>query len=54
MWIGSCPVHRLPMLGGPVMDKVIGSQTWPETIVTAWTKLSEVRVSDTSLSLTVQ
>ncbi len=54
MWIGSCPVHRLPLLGSPVMDKVIGSQTWPETVVTAWTKLSEVRVSDSSLSLTVQ
>jgi len=54
MWIGSCPVHRLPLLGRPVMDKVIGSQPWPETIVTAWTKLSDVRVSDSSLSLTVQ
>jgi hypothetical protein len=54
MWVGSCPVHRLPFFGAPLMAKIIAAQAWPETIVTAWSKLSDVKVSESSLSLTAQ
>ena len=54
MWVGSCPVHRLPLFGAPLMAKIIAAQAWPETIVTAWSKLSDVKVSESSLSLTAQ
>jgi hypothetical protein len=54
MWVGSWPVHRLPFFGAPLMAKIIAAQAWPETIVTAWSKLSDVKVSESSLSLTAQ
>jgi len=36
------------------MDEIIGAQPWAENILIAGTKLRDVRLSDSSLSLTMQ
>ncbi len=54
LYLGSCPVQRVPFLGSYVMDKFVSSQTVPEDIATAWRKLTSVTVEGSTLKLAVQ
>jgi hypothetical protein len=53
LYLGSCPVQRLPLLSGYVRNKFLASQPIPEDIKTAWTKLSNVAVEGNALKLTM-
>jgi hypothetical protein len=51
MYIGSCPVERLPMVMDYVLRKFYYAQPVPEEIATAWHKLAEVSIQGSTLKL---
>lgn len=52
VYLGSCPIQRIPFLAGMVQDKVLGGQSIPEDVVAAWRKLSNVEIEGNVLKLT--
>lgn len=53
MYLGSCPVQRLPFLSSYVREKVIAAQPIPDDIKTAWKKLAGVAIEGSTLKLTM-
>jgi hypothetical protein len=53
MYLGSCPVQRLPFLSSYVREKVIAGQSIPDDIKTAWKKLAGVAIEGSTLKLTM-
>jgi hypothetical protein len=51
IYLGSCPVQRLPFVAGYMRQKVISSQKIPEDIAAAWAKLADVKLEGNTLSL---
>ncbi len=51
--LGSCPVQRLPFVGGYVREKILSAITVPEDIKTSWAKLANVAIEDRTLKLTM-
>lgn len=54
IYLGSCPVQRLPFLSSYIRHKVTASQSVPEDIVTAWRKLANVTIEDNTIVLAAQ
>jgi len=54
LYLGSCPVQRLPFLQGFVVKKFLESQPIPEDIATSWRKLASVSVEGSTLKLAMQ
>lgn len=53
LFLGSCPVQRLPFLASYVRGKFAEAQQIPEDIATAWRKLASVSIEDKTLKLTM-
>lgn len=53
MYLGSCPVERLPFVAGLVRDKLFAAQAIPEDVVAAWKKLANVSVEGNAVKLTM-
>ena len=53
MYLGSCPVHRLPFVAGYVRSQFIDSQSIPEDLAAAWPKLANVAIEGNTLTLTM-
>ncbi|MBI5690607.1 MAG: hypothetical protein HZC55_10985 [Verrucomicrobia bacterium] len=53
MYLGSCPVHRLPFLGNYVRDQFIAAQTLPEDVKASWAKLASAKIEGNLLKLTM-
>ncbi|HTQ31980.1 MAG TPA: hypothetical protein VMI53_12285 [Opitutaceae bacterium] len=53
LYIGSLPAQRLPVLPGLLMKKIYSAQQLPEELVTAWKKLADVTIEDSTLKLTM-
>lgn len=53
LYLGSCPVERVPFLANYVRDKFLASQPIPEDIKTAWAKLANVAIEGNALKLTM-
>lgn len=53
LYVGSCPVQRLPVVSGLVMDRFLTGANVPEELAAAWRNVSEVKVEDSSLQLTM-
>jgi hypothetical protein len=53
MYLGSCPVQRLPFLASYVRDKFVSAQPIPEDIAMAWRKLANASVEGNTLKLTM-
>ena len=51
LYLGSCPVQRLPFAAGFVAKKVLGSIPIPEDIAAAWPKLADVKAEGNTLTL---
>lgn len=49
--VGSCPVQRLPFVGGYVQKQFLSAQAVPEDIATSWAKLANVTVEGDALKL---
>ncbi len=53
LYLGSCPVQRLPFLSGYVRDKFLAAQPIPDDIKAAWPKLANVAIEGNTLKLTM-
>jgi hypothetical protein len=51
IYVGSCPVHRIPFLSGYVREKLLVPPQLPEDIAAAWPKLTAVTVEGNTLTL---
>jgi hypothetical protein len=52
--LGSCPVHLLPAVAGPLASNLMGKKKVPEAIAAAWAKVSDATLEGNTLKLTVQ
>jgi hypothetical protein len=53
MYLGSWPVHRLPLVADLVRNKFLQSQPIPDDLKAAWEKLAGVSVQGNTLKLTM-
>lgn len=53
VFVGSCPVDRLPVAEGYFMKKIMEAKALPEGAVAAWHQLSDVAVDGSTLRLTM-
>ncbi len=53
LYLGSCPVQRLPFISDFVREKFIASQPIPEDIKASWAKLANVTVEGNAVKLTM-
>lgn len=53
LYVGSCPVQRLPLVGNYVRNKFLTSQPIPDDVKAAWTKLADVSIEGNALKLTM-
>jgi hypothetical protein len=53
MYLGSCPVHRLPFAANYVRNAFVASQPIPDDIKTAWAKLANVSIEGNAVKLTM-
>jgi hypothetical protein len=53
MYVGSCPLEKMPQAMEFLMKKFFDKQTFPPDIVAAWSKLSEVTIEGSTLKLTM-
>lgn len=53
VYVGSCPVDRLPVARGYFIKKILAAKELPEGAVVAWEKLSDVAVDGSTLRLTM-
>jgi len=53
LYIGSLPAQRLPVLPALLLKKIYSAQQPPEELVTAWKKLADVTIDDSTLKLTM-
>jgi hypothetical protein len=54
IYVGSCPVQRLPFVAGYLKAKVLASQKVPDDIAAAWSKLTNVSIEGNTLNLAMQ
>ncbi|MEY4939775.1 MAG: hypothetical protein RIQ93_1510 [Verrucomicrobiota bacterium] len=54
LYVGSCPVQRLPFVAGFVRHKVLAGQPVPEDIATAWKKVSRVAIEGNTVKVAMQ
>jgi hypothetical protein len=54
LYLGCCPLHRLPGVADLVFQHVLENMKIPEDIAAAWKKLADVSVDGSSLLLTVR
>ncbi len=54
MYLGSCPVHRLPFLAGYVRGKLLSSEQVPDDIAAAWSRFTTVAIEGNALVLAAQ
>lgn len=53
IYLGSCPVQRLPFVSSYIRAKVLQSQKVPEDIAASWAKLANVAIEGNELKLTM-
>jgi hypothetical protein len=53
LYVGSCPVQRLPFLAGYVRSQFAAAQAVPEDLAAAWPKLANVAIEGKTLTLTM-
>jgi hypothetical protein len=53
LFVGSCPIHKLPGVAVFVFDRVFANNKVPEDIAVAWKKLTRVSIEGSSLAMTM-
>ncbi len=53
-YLGSCPVHLLPALSGPLMAHLVSREKVPDEMRAAWAKLDNVTLDGVALKLVAQ
>ena len=54
LYLGSCPVHLLPSVAGPLMSHLIAREKVPDEVRAAWAKLDSVTIEGTKLTFVAQ
>lgn len=54
LYLGSCPIHLLPAVAGPLMSTLMDKKKAPDDINSAWAKLTDVTLEGNTLKLTLQ
>jgi hypothetical protein len=54
LYLGSCPVHLLPSVAGPLMSHLIAREKVPDDVRAAWAKLDSVTIDGTKLTFVAQ
>ena len=54
LYVGSCPVQRLPYVADFLREKFMAAQAVPEDLAAAWAKATDVTVEGNSLNVTMQ
>lgn len=54
LYLGSCPLSRLPAAEGMVLKKFLWKQPAPDELVAAWQKLTDVSIDGNTLKLAMQ
>lgn len=52
-YLGSCPLHKIPLLRSALLKRVPGAQSIPEDLRSAWSKLSAVSIEGRVLKLSM-
>lgn len=53
IYLGSCPVQRLPLVADYVREKALAAQPLPDDVKASWAKLANVSIEGNSLKLTM-
>jgi hypothetical protein len=54
LYLGSCPVHLLPALAGPLMAHLISREKVPDELRAAWVKVDSAAIENGALKLVAQ
>ncbi len=54
LYLGSCPMHLLPSVAGPLMAHLISREKVPDEIRAAWAKLDSVTIEGAALKFVAQ
>jgi hypothetical protein len=54
LYLGSCPVQRLPFVSTYVRSKFLAAQSIPEDIATAWKKVTAVAIEGNAIKVSTQ
>ncbi len=54
LYLGSCPVHLLPALAGPLMNHLISKEKVPDEMRAAWLKVDSATIENGVLKLVAQ
>jgi hypothetical protein len=54
MYLGSCPIQRLPFVNSFVRSKVLAAHGLPDDITAAWAKLANVTIEGNTLNLAMR
>lgn len=54
IYLGSCPVHLLPVLPGLLASQIIAREKVPDEVRTAWAKVTAVTIEGGAVKITVQ
>lgn len=52
--LGSCPLHLLPAVSGPLFEHLVGKKKIPDEVKSAWVKVDDVAIEGATLKLTIQ
>jgi hypothetical protein len=53
MYVGSCPIERMPAVMSLLEDKLLRAQPIPADIMAAWSRLADVMIDGSNLRLTM-
>jgi hypothetical protein len=54
LYLGSCPVHLLPALAGPLMNHLVAKEKVPDDVHSAWLKVDSATIENGVLKLVAQ
>ncbi|AOS45162.1 hypothetical protein Verru16b_02238 [Lacunisphaera limnophila] len=54
IYLGSCPMHLLPAVTGPLVSHLLGKQKLPDELKSAWAKVDDVTIEGNKLKLVIQ
>jgi hypothetical protein len=54
LYLGSCPVHMLPAVAGPLLDHLLGKKMAPDDLRSAWLRVDGAAIEGGTLKLTVK
>ena len=53
LFLGSCPVHLIPSVAGPLMSHLISKKKAPDEINSAWAKVKDATIEGSTLKLSM-